>query len=325
MRELIVLPIALTGWLLALSSMGVGVFLLATEHYLLGAVSLVLVFPAVLFLQDRLTTGLERRKGPEKLTADRKFWSRFVGLPLFTVAGLAFIYPGGPLLAQWSGFNHDDPIAYCTSFPPQAVGFVMLIELAVTIGWPVLFRWRNDGILALLWAVPVGLLLGTWFIAGGLGIALCPPLPALGLLYPLAHACLLAVAIYCTVWLHIRLPRTIEFNPHVYDFEHGQLALFGSVARPDGKLLRPAHFFYVLAFLAAAKLILDYLLGLVVTRRYISEWEAVMGLTALGYLFLIIGASAISTVWHVARRLRGRKMTIKEFSVRPARRATQLP
>src|SRR5690349_8805217 len=171
MRELIAFPVALAAMLFSLSSMGVGAFLLATEHYLFGAVCLLLLFPAALFLQDRLITGLERWSAHEKLTANRKFWARFIVLPLFMFAAIAFIYPGGPLLTQWSGFNRGDPIAYCTTFPPKVVGIVMLIELAVVIGWPVFFRLRNDGVLALLEAVPVGLLVSTWFIAGGLGIA----------------------------------------------------------------------------------------------------------------------------------------------------------
>jgi hypothetical protein len=199
----------------------------------------------------------------------------------------------------------------------------MLVELIALIGWGIVFRLSNDGLLALLEPVPIGLLIATWFIAGGLGIALCRPLPAFGVLYPLTHACFFAIAIYCVAWLHIHLPRTIEFNPHVYDFEHGQLALFGSVARPDGKVARPVHVVSALLFLAGAKVIFDYLLGLMVTRRYVGEWEGVIGLTAVGYLFLILGASGISTAWHVARRLHGRKMTIKEFTRPWARHAAQ--
>jgi hypothetical protein len=292
----------------------VGAFLLATMHIVWGLIALALVFPAALWLNTRFITGLEHWVSHEKLTPNGKFFSRFVGLPILTFVALAFIYPGGPLLARWTHTNPGDPIAQCTAFDPKTVGVVMLVELGALIGWSILVRVRNDGVLALLESVPFGVLIGTWFTAGGLGIALCRPLPAFGLLYPLTHACLLAVAAYCIVWLHVRLPRTIDFNPQVYDFAHRQLAIFGVAARPDGKVVRPVHYLYVFAFFAGAALLFNYLLGLVVARRYVGDWEAVIGMTACGYLFFILGISGVSTAWHVARRLRGEKMTIKEFS-----------
>jgi len=313
MRDLIAIPVLLGGWVLSMAPLMFAMFWFFTKDYALAFAALA-VFATGLFLYQRLVTTLEHWEARENHTVSRIFIQRYIGYPILTFLALGFIYPGAPLLAKWSHINAGDPLAYCTAFSHETVGIVLVCELAAMLGWAVLFRLRNDGVLALLEAVPFGLLMATWFSAVGLGIALCRPLPAFDVLYPLVHACLLPVAVYCIVWMHVHLPRTIEFNKHVYDFEKGRLALFSAAVRPDGATVKARHFVYVAIFFALAKVILDYLLAPKVSGQFVGEWEGVIGMTALGYLFLVLAASGISTAWHVARGSRGVKMMIKEFS-----------
>lgn len=239
----------------------------------------------------------------------RQFLNRYVFLPLFVFLSTGFIYPGVALLTKWFASNSGDPYAQCVALPPETVGGLYLGGLLVVIAWPFLFRALNSATLALLYPVPYGIWMATWWFGGAAGILLCDRLPGQEVIFPLIHFCLLAIAVLSAIWLHRRLPQTIDFNKHVYDFEKMQLRS-GPVLRADGATVKTRHVVGVFVFFISAKFVLDYLLALKVPKASIGDWEGVILLSALGYLFLLMSASGVSTAWHVHKRCMGRKMTI---------------
>lgn len=239
----------------------------------------------------------------------RFFLKRYVLLPVFVFLSIGFIYPGVALLTKWFASNSGDPYAQCVVLPPETVGSLYLAGLLIVVAWACLFRALNSAMLALLYPVPYGMWMATWWFGAASAILLCDRLPGREAILPLVHLCLFSIAAACAIWLHRRLPRTIDFNKQVYDFERMELGS-GPVLRPDAATVKSTHVVWIFAFFIAAKFVLDYLLLLRVPKESIGDWEGVILLSALGYLFLLISASGISTAWHVHKRCRGRKMTI---------------
>jgi hypothetical protein len=255
----------------------------------------------------------ERLREKEKRNTGRMFLGRYVLLPLATFCLTGFIYPGVALLEKWVGPDTGSRYAHCVAMPPETVGATYTAGILVLLAWAVLFRYMNNALLALLYALPWGVWMATWWFAAALGVMMCDSLPGREVIYPLTHLVLLSLAVSGAIWLHTRLPRTIEFNRQVYDFDTMQLALFVPVVRPDGATVRPKHFLYVFAFLVPAGLALIYI-DSKVPKLHVGDWGGVILLTGIGYLFLLLSWGGVSTAWHVFRRSKGRRMTIKEFS-----------
>jgi hypothetical protein len=236
-----------------------------------------------------------------------------IALPVGGLVLLGFIYPGGPLLGGGEA-------AQCGYVQPPlvALGFVAILPLLVLM--PLAYKRFNSAIYVMLTGIFAASAIGMWFLVTAFASALCPPLPHVEKLLAL----FVALAVFATLgfWLHLRMkiPRTIEFNGHKWNFDTMEYSLAAPIFRPDGRSGRQ-----VLRLSVVAGVVGILLGGLTLPiddeqfRNATRDWLGtsalfVAGLWFLGYL--VPGELYATWLVHKKAKAMGRKMTVKEFSHR---------